>query len=258
MEANKKGLALTKNEFRALLRFAANDEADPSRTGVQFEIDEKYCYARATNSRLCLQFRGPNEGMKPGEFFVIRKYIVDCKKELESKQVARLCFTKSGLTECIIEENSVKLLTLVAPSDVCSTQISFPNLSKALKIPPSDRVVAHCVALASEYLAPIAIAADAVEDPLIEWFHPEHTTELVMFRSGKGHTKMTGGVMQNITEESVREEQRKKDEAEKEKAEAGKLLPFDKNKKKGEGESSEEDEKDPKDDEDDEDDPSEN
>lgn len=205
MNANHKGLAVTKAELRALLEFASTEEADCDRYGVAFQVDGSKCYARATNSRKCVEFTGANDGGRDGEYFVGRKFLVDVRKEITGKGVARLLFSKGTLCEAAIEENDVMLLKITSPVDTVNSQASFPLSVKALAIPPSKRKPIHCAAFSAECLKSAAVAALAVDDEMVEWFHPANAEELVTFRTGmKMPTKCVGAFKQNVTEESVK------------------------------------------------------
>ncbi len=208
MEANVNGVAFTKAELRALREFSSKEPTDRDRFGVQVEIRGDRVFARATNSRICLQLDGESDGEQPdGEWFVDQKFLIDGRKELEGKQVLRLNFTGASLHEATVEENGVTRLTIQNESDAAIAQVSFPQVSKTLKMPPSRRDKVHCVALGAGYLRAVQLAADAVEEDLVEVFPPSTPDGLVVFRAGTDRkTSLMGGILANVTEEAIRNE----------------------------------------------------
>lgn len=214
MEANKNGIALTKDELRALREFASKEITDRDRFGVQFEIDGDRVYARATNSRICVQFDGISDGKHPsGEWFVEMKFLIDGRKELEGKQVLRLDFKGASLHDAFVEENSVRRGSWSSEQDAAVAQASFPQFSKSLKLPSKSREIVHCMALAPAYMKAVALAAAAVDEELVEFFPPSTPDGVVIFRAGsEKSTSVMGGIKANVTAEAVKEDEDEDDD----------------------------------------------
>lgn len=223
MEANKNGIALTKAELRALREFASKEITDRDRFGVQFEIDGERVYARATNSRICIQFDGISDGKHPdGEWFVEMKFLIDGRKELEGKQVLRLDFKGASLHDAFVEENGVRRGSWSSETDAAVAQSSFPQFSKSLKIPSKSREIVHCMALAPAYMKAVGLAAEAVDEELVEFFPPSTPDGVVVFRAGtEKSTSVIGGIKANVTAEAVKEDDDEEEDDEDEKRKRG-------------------------------------
>lgn len=206
MNANENGIALTKAELRALREFASKEPTDRERFGVKFIASGDRCFARATNSRICLELDGESDGTLEGEWFVDQKFLIDGRKLLEGKQVLRLKFSGASLHEACVEENGVERETLGAQQDAAIAQITFPPIEKTLKLPSARRDRAHCFALAEGYLHALRLAAAAVEEEFVELFPPESADVLMVFRAGtERKTSLKGGILPGVTEESTRD-----------------------------------------------------
>lgn len=204
MHANENGIALTKAELRALREFAAKEETDRNRYGVQFETKGNRVFARATDGRRCVEFEGINDGLHVGEWFVGQKFLIDGRKELEGKQVLRLCFKGASLHEAVVEENGITRLTLTSEQDEAVAQTSFPEIAKTIKIPGPRRERPHCVTLAEGHMRAVQLAALAVEEEMVDWFPPAEADGLLVFRIA--HDKQTsciGAMRANLSAESI-------------------------------------------------------
>jgi hypothetical protein len=216
MNVNKSGLALTKAELRALLLFSSKAPEDKDRFGVQFIVERDSCYALATNSRICVKFRGTTDGKADiGARFVDRKFLVDCKKELEGKQVARLRFKDDKLIDCAIEENGFPTLKITTPRDAVISQALFPMDIDALKVPRGGRKISNCIALSAEYAIPLLRAIEAVSgggQPMFDCYPPGESQALFIFRAGiQDETTVIGGIKPGVSEEAVKSEQTESD-----------------------------------------------
>lgn len=210
MDAKKSGVAFTKAELRALREFSSKEPTDRDRFGVQIQVEGERVYARATNSRICIEMEGISDGkLADNEWFVDQKFLIDGRKLLEGKQVLRLKFKGASLYEATVEENGVERDTLTSASDAAVSKPSFPAVSKTLKKPNARREKVHCMALAPAYLYAATLAAAAIEGKetqLLEFFPPSDPDGLVIFQVGtEKDTSIIGGILANVTAEAVEE-----------------------------------------------------
>lgn len=205
MDAKSTGIALTRGELRALREFGSQEPTNRDMFGVQFTVEGDRCYARATDSRRCVVFEGESDKeLGDRERFVDMKFLIDCRKSLEGKQVCRLNFSGASLHQATVEENGVGRLTIERDEDAAIAQTSFPQIAKTLKLPGARREKPHCVALASGHLKAVQLAADAVEEEMVDFFPPSEPDGLMVFRVG--HDKPTsciGGILANLSAESI-------------------------------------------------------
>lgn len=192
MKSISQGLSLSRKELTALLAFAGQEEADKNKWGAQFRVEDKVCFARATNGYAGFQLEGINDGLPDGVWMVARKFLVDGQKELESKQVLRLAFSGASLHEGIVLENDVELGRWQSRQDVAITQISFP-WDDDFRLPNTNRKIAHCCAVSAPYLKLIMLASKAVGVELAHFYSPKEKDGDLIFTVGdEGSTSGMG------------------------------------------------------------------
>lgn len=205
MQANENGLAFTKAELRALREFSSKEETDRNRFGVQIEIKGDRCFARATDGMRCLELDGQSDGTHgDGEWFVAQKFLIDGRKLLEGKQVLRLRFAGASLRKATVEENGVTRETISSEDDMAIAQYSFPQIAKTLKLPSKTREKLHCVALAAGHMKAVQLAAECVEEEMVDFFPPSDPDGLLIFRVGdEKSTSVMGAIKANASAASI-------------------------------------------------------
>jgi hypothetical protein len=184
MKATTEGVSCSRAELTALLATASQDSADKNKWGVLFVCDGEKVFARATNGFGFLQFEGISERKKTQTWMVNRKYLVDCQKELEAKQVVLFQFKGASLHEAAVMENDKELGTWTSKEDATIRQVAFPWEYDSVGIPDANRKIAHCATVSAPYLKIVMLAAKAVKKDEVVWYGPESAHGDLTFRVG--------------------------------------------------------------------------
>ena len=199
MICSKEGIRLKKPEAVALLAYAAKpkDKDRPHLAVVHFLIEGDRCWAYATNGHRAIECDGESDGKHHGgEWLVDRKFLDDAAKVVSGNNTLLLCFSGASLTHASVrDEMDAEVKNFGWPGDAASSQRSFPEVRKIIKI-PEHKKRAKCVTLSSEYMADLKKVALAANRTGIDLYPPEKPDAPLYFRvQADVSTTWTGVIM---------------------------------------------------------------